>query len=139
MRIVGIDYGTARIGLAVSDERRIIASPLATVQAAKTPQKSAELVAAALAKQPGISEIVIGLPLLLNGTESPMCAQVRIFAQALSQLLPFPITFSDERLTTAYTERTLKDLSMKRKARAGVIDAAAACTILENHLMKVKT
>jgi putative Holliday junction resolvase len=133
-KIIGIDFGTARIGVAISDERQFLARSLTTVATKKTLQDTATTLATELAKQPELETIVIGLPLLFSGKESPMCAQVRAFAKLLEALMPVPILFWDERLTTAQVERTLKEADMSRKKRAPLIDALSACAILQNYL-----
>jgi putative Holliday junction resolvase len=133
-RIVGIDFGKVRIGLAISDERGIIAQPLNTVRAGKDYAQTAQLVLQALARYSDIGTIVIGLPLLLNGTEGEMAQLVRAFAAALEKVFPHPIVFWDERLTSAGVERMLLDLDVSRKKRAELSDALAAVSILQNYL-----
>ena len=133
-RIAGIDFGRARIGLAVSDERRIIAQPLETIRVAKNPLETAQKIASALSRYSNVTEIVIGLPLLLNGQEGDMAKEVKAFAKVLEQVIPLPIHFWDERLTSAGVERMLTDLDVSRKKRAALSDALAAVSILQNYL-----
>jgi len=132
-RIAGIDFGTARIGLAVSDERKFLARALAPISAKPLPG-AAQKILDALKKEGEIEAIVMGLPLHFNGKESPMCTQVRAFAEELKQLSSLPIIFWDERLTTAEVERTLKEAALSRKKRAPLVDGLAACAILQNYL-----
>lgn len=133
-RIAGIDYGRVRVGLAISDENKIIAQPLETLHAAKDPAQTARLVAHALLKYPKIECLVIGLPLLLNGKEGDMAKEVKAFAQLLEQYLPAPIVFWDERLTSAGVDKMLLNLDVSRKKRAELSDALAAVSILQNYL-----
>lgn len=133
-RIVGIDFGTARIGLAISDERRIIATPLETVKAGKSDVETVKQIAVVLSKYKNIDAIVIGLPLLLNGKEGEMALRVKAFAKIVEQTLSLPIVFWDERLTSSGVERMLLDLDVSRKKRAQLSDALSAVSILQNYL-----
>jgi putative Holliday junction resolvase len=133
-RIVGIDFGTVRIGLAISDERRIIAQSLETIRAEKTPTQTAELIKHSLSRYANIDKIVIGLPLLLNGKEGDMALSVRAFVKVLEQVLPYPVLCWDERLTSSGVEKMLLDLDISRKKRAQLSDALSAVSILQNYL-----
>ncbi|MBS0604102.1 MAG: Holliday junction resolvase RuvX [Verrucomicrobia bacterium] len=133
-RIVGIDFGKVRLGLAISDERRIIAQPLDTIRAAKDAVQTAKLIATALSRYKEIDKVVIGLPLLLNGKEGEMALLVKAFAKVLEQTLPYPIVFWDERLTSSGVERMLLDFDVSRKKRAELSDALSAVSILQNYL-----
>jgi putative Holliday junction resolvase len=133
-KVVGIDYGQVRIGVAISDERRFLSRPLATVTAEKTIEKTAHTIARNLQSEGKIDRIVIGLPLHLSGKESPMCASVRELGKHLENILSIPIIFWDERLSTAQVERTLKEAELSRKKRVPLVDAMAACAILQNYL-----
>lgn len=133
-RIVGIDFGKARIGLAISDENQRIAFPLTTIRTAKDPMQTAKLIAHTLASYPQIAAIVIGLPLLLSGKEGEMAFAVKNFARILETVLPFPIIFWDERLTSSGVERTLQDMNVSRKKRAILSDTLSAVSILQNYL-----
>ncbi len=137
-RIVGIDFGTARIGLAISDERRIIAQPLETVKAARDPKHTIKEIQRVLNPFKNIDEIVIGLPLLLSGKEGEMATLVRSFATILEQTLPYPIIFWDERLTSSGVEKMLLDADISRKKRAELSDALSAVSILQNYLDSLK-
>ncbi len=133
-RIAGIDYGRARVGLALSDERAIIATPLPFVPAGKNLQETAKLIAAELAKRGPVSTIVIGLPLHLSGKESPMSEEVRKLAELLGALCQVPITLWDERLSTAQVEKTMKEANVSRKKRTPIIDSLTAALILQSFL-----
>ncbi len=123
-----------RIGLAISDERRIIAQPLETILAAKDHGQTAKLIAQSLARYNNIDTVVIGLPLLLNGKEGEMALLVKAFAKVIEQALPYPVLLWDERLTSSGVERMLLDGGVSRKKRAELSDALSAVFILQNYL-----
>ena len=129
-RLLGLDYGRVRIGVALSDETRFLASPLCCLENKKDfPDKlKREL------KNSRIDAIVVGLPLLMNGKESPMTAEVRTFSEYLGKVMELPIILWDERLTSAQAERSLQDLGMNRKKRAEASDTMAASLILQSYL-----
>lgn len=134
-RTLGIDYGQVRIGLALSDARGSLALPFKTVEAGKNHKTAVSNVKSAI--DPYFKEIeciVIGLPLHLSGKESPMSLQARAFAKLLEETLQKPVVFVDERLTSAFVEKSLKEMQLTRKQRTGKIDASAATIILQNYL-----
>jgi putative holliday junction resolvase len=138
-RIVGIDYGLARLGLSISDEQKIIAFPLSTFQAEKKAEDTAiklinELLELAGKNHYSIEEIVIGLPLMMSGKMGFLADEVRHFVELLRQLTQIPIVTWDERLTTVQAERSTRESSMTRKKRSKVIDKVAAVIILQNYL-----
>lgn len=133
-RIVGIDFGKVRIGLAISDEMRIIAQPLETIKTAKDPKQTAKTIAQVLSRYKNIDAIVIGNPLLLSGKEGEMSQLVRSFAKILEQELSYPLIFWDERLTSSGVEKMLLDSKVSRKKRAELSDALSAVSILQNYL-----
>ncbi len=133
-RLAGIDYGNARIGLALSDERRIIAAPLVCVAAGKNSAENAQRILAALAPYQPLGALILGLPLLLNGKPGTMAETVKQLADLLRELQPAPLILWDERLTSAQVERTLKEANVNRKKRSKLIDALAAAAILQNYL-----
>jgi putative Holliday junction resolvase len=133
-RIAGIDYGKARIGIALSDPGRIIASPLKAIETKPILKETATLILQELATHEPIEKIVLGLPLMMNGTESPGSKEVRELAKILEEMTEKTIVLWDERLTTAQVERTLKEAEMSRKKRARYIDAMAAGAILQSFL-----
>ncbi|MES2344984.1 MAG: Holliday junction resolvase RuvX [Chlamydiota bacterium] len=133
-RIAGIDFGQKRIGIAVSDERQIFAQPLFCILAEKTVDATIKLIHVKLDIYQPLEKIVIGLPLHLNGKESPLSIEVRAFAQKLEEIFQIPIILWDERLTSCQVERTLKEAEFSRKKRSTLIDAMAAAAILQNFL-----
>ncbi len=133
-RIAALDYGKARIGLAVSDERAIIAQPQPCLKAGKTVEETAAMIAKELTKHTPLGTIVIGLPLHMSGHESPMSQEVRKLAELLETLCKVPVALWDERLTTAQVERNLRDSGVRRKKRAELVDSLSATLILQNFL-----
>lgn len=133
-RIASIDFGTVRIGMAITDERQIIASPMPTLRTEKKLNDTAVLVANALKSYPSLEKVIIGLPLLLSGKESPMSTQARAFGALLQTHLSVPVLFWDERLTSAGVEKMLKDADVSRKKRAALSDSLSAISILQNYL-----
>lgn len=130
-RIAALDYGRARIGMAISDPFKIIAQPAACIlnDASLFSSLTKEL-----KKWEPIETLVIGLPLQMNGKEGEMALEVRRFAEALKAHTAIPLVFWDERLTSAQAEKQLKEQELSRKQRAKKIDAAAALLILESFL-----
>jgi putative Holliday junction resolvase len=130
-RLLGIDYGRVRIGVAVSDETRMIARPLCCLEYKKD---FIEKLQKELKPLLPIDEVIIGLPLDMRGKDSAMTEEVRKFAAYLEQGLRIPIRLWDERLTSAQAERQLRDAGMKRKERAEFNDTLAAALILQSYL-----
>lgn len=138
-RIVGIDFGIARIGLSLSDESKIIASPLATIACEKKSESTAAKVMNELKKHQelhryDIEKIIIGLPLMMSGKMGFLADETKHFVELLSQLTTIPIIMWDERLTTVQAERSMREGNMSRKKRSKVVDVIAAVIILQNYL-----
>lgn len=133
MKTVGLDYGLARIGIAVSDEKNFIAFPLQTLKCLHTHEKTLEELLKILALIP-YKEIVIGLPLLMNGKESEMSLKVREFAKMLEEKTQKKVTLWDERLTSKEVEKRMIEGDLKRKKRTLFVDQLAAAVILQNFL-----
>lgn len=132
MRAMGIDVGSRRIGVAVSDELGLLSAAWRTVAVARG-QEFDDL--AAMVREREIEIVVIGLPTSLDGTEGPQARTVRTFARRLATYLgDVPHTFADERFTTAEAERTLISRRMSREERRAKIDAAAAAIMLQGWL-----
>ena len=130
--IAGLDLGTVTIGVAVSDLRRRVATPLETVRRKKFTLDAARLLEIAGAR--GLQGFVLGLPINMSGTEGPRAQSTRAFARNLERLTPLPIAFWDERLSTVAAERALLEADTSRKRRAEVIDHVAAGFILQGML-----
>ena len=132
MRILGLDYGEKRLGLAISDEMGITAQGLPTLT-----RKGLEKDLAALEKvirQFGVDRMVIGYPLRLNGTEGIQCEKVNRFAGVLEKRFSIPILKWDETLTTSQAEEILTEVRVSRKKRKAVVDKLAAMIILQDYL-----
>lgn len=130
-RVLGIDFGMKRIGLARSDLSRQIASPLKTILAAKTLEGTVDLI---LKELDEVDTIVMGLPLLLSGKDSETTTTVRKFATLLEEASGLPLILWDERLTSKQVERLLMEDKMSRKKRAAHVDTMSATLILQNYL-----
>lgn len=135
-RIVSIDYGRARIGLAMTDPEGRIALPFRTILAEKTMEKTIDSIIKALERvQDEIVQFVVGNPLHLNGEEGLMAKEVSQFTSLLKQKTSLPVVLWDERLTSALAERTLKNENLlSRKKRKDKVDSIAALFILQNYL-----
>ena len=130
-RILGIDVGEARIGLALSDELGMLAHPLETVHVKEgNPLKRvAEVVA-----REKIETVVIGLPRNMNGTYGPAAEKAREFAAKLQKLSPCMVKYWDERLTTVAAQKQLHETGKNVKNSRAVIDQVAAVLILQGYL-----
>lgn len=138
-RLLGIDYGLKRLGLAISDERQLIAMPFQTLLAEPKLEQTAAKLIACLAQfqqdQPcDIEEIVMGLPLMMSGRKGFLADEVAHFRDILSQHTSVPIQMWDERLTTVQAERSLRESQMTRKKRSKLIDTTSAIIILQSYL-----
>lgn len=132
MRILAIDYGDARIGLALSDESETLASPLSTY-ASRSMRKDVDYIAA-LAKQKEAGRIVLGLPVNMDGSEGERAQKTRAFGAVLARVSGIEVVYKDERLTTVSAERTLIECNMRREKRKQVIDTVSAQIILQSYL-----
>lgn len=138
-RIVGVDYGMARIGIAVSDESKIIARPLVTMKAEKRLEATAAKFVQTLQQAEkderfAVAELVIGLPLHMNGKHGVIADEVTHFAELVKGLSGWTVTLWDERLTTVQAERSLMEGQLTRKRRSQLVDTVAAVIILQNYL-----
>jgi putative Holliday junction resolvase len=132
-RILGIDHGTARIGLAICDEMELVASPLKTLDAAAQPLK--EIAEIVQARQ--VEKIVVGLPLHMSGQHGEAAVRVEKFVEQLGKALrhEVPIEMVDERLSSVEAEASLSRAGITdRQARREVVDQLAAMVILQEYL-----
>ncbi len=132
MRILAIDYGAARIGLALSDESETLASPLSTY-ASVSMRKDIDHIAA-LAKEKNAGRIVLGLPVNMDGSEGERAQKTRSFGTVLARVSGLEVVYKDERLTTVSAERTLIECNVRREKRKQVIDTLSAQIILQSYL-----
>ncbi len=131
-RLMGLDVGSKTIGLALSDTLLTIATPLRTLRRGRFKADAAEVFREAEAQ--GAGGLVIGLPIALDGRESPRSQSVRQFAQNLLAVRDLPVAFWDERLSTAAVERTMIEADLTRRRRGEIIDRTAAAYILQGLL-----
>jgi putative pre-16S rRNA nuclease len=131
-RLIGVDLGDKTIGLALSDTRRTIASPLQTLKRGKFRPDAERLLQ--LAKLHDVRGLIFGLPLNMNGSEGPRAQATRAFVRNLAPLTELAIAFWDERLSTAAVTRTLLEADASRKRRAVLVDKMAAAYILQGAL-----
>lgn len=131
-RVLALDVGEKRIGIAISDASASLAAPLTTIQA--RPQSQALQKIIALAREHQAREIVVGLPLTLRGEIGPQATTINAFADELREAFDGQIHLFDERLTTAAADQMLRDLGMKPEKRKAQIDQVAASIILQDFL-----
>lgn len=132
MRVMGIDYGDARTGIAVSDLLCSIVGTT-TVIHSRDPEKTVSAICE-MVQQQGITEIVMGLPKNMDGTEGPRAELCRAFAQRVSQATELEVALWDERRTTVEAHNILSEHNYHGKKRKNTVDAVAASLILEGYL-----
>lgn len=131
-RLLGIDYGTVRIGLALSDPTGTLASPLPFL-----PNQSPQQVTQALSEliqTHQITALIIGLPRNMDGTYGPSAQKVRDFISQIQKDILLPITPIDERLTTAQASKQLAGIGLSQKELRKKVDSSSACLILQQYL-----
>ena len=132
MRVLAIDYGDARTGVAVSDALGMIVGQT-TVIHSRNPQKTAQELAR-LVKECGAERLVMGFPRNMDGSEGPRAALYRDFAALVEQECQMPVVLWDERRTTVEAHNILSDCNYHGKKRKNTVDAVAASLILEGYL-----
>lgn len=130
MKLMGIDYGDARIGVAMSDPLCITAQGWGTVKTSET--AGSEI--ATLAKESGVQRIVIGLPKNMDNTEGASAEKARAFGEELLKLSGIEVVFWDERLTTVAAHGFLSELDVRGKKRKAIVDTVSATLILEGYM-----
>jgi putative holliday junction resolvase len=131
-RVLAVDPGSRRVGLALSDELRRLASPLRTLDA-EPAETLAERVAA-VAREVGAVELVVGLPTNLDGTAGEAARSARALADGLKKSTRLPVSLQDERLSSVAAERHLVGSGVRRRQRRGLVDQLAAALVLETFL-----
>jgi putative Holliday junction resolvase len=129
--VLGLDLGQSRIGVAISDPDRRMAVPIGTVRTGAPEDVKA---IAALVKEHGVTEIVVGHPVLMSGVRGTAAHHAERFGEALQGFLGLPVHLQDERLTTVEAERGLAAAGVRGRARRAVIDQSAAALILQAYL-----
>lgn len=134
MRLLGIDYGTKRVGLALSDGLGLLAHPYATLTRT-TRERLFEALLAIIAKE-NVQAVVLGLPLGLNGQETETTRQVRNFAASLARRVDVPILFENEALSSKAAKEQLCQARLCGKKRLAALDQQAAVIILSDYLKR---
>ena len=132
MRILGLDFGTKRIGVAMSDELLLTAQGLDTIQR-KEPKSDLALIKG-IVNSNGVSEVVVGLPLNMNGTYSEKTREAVLFVGELEKAISVPVKTWDERLTSMQADRAMLEGDMSRAKRRKLSDKLAAQIILQSYL-----
>ncbi len=133
---LGVDFGDARTGLALSDPMGLLATGAGCIQCGNL-RKTAEQTAA-FAKEKGVARIIIGNPLNMNGTAGPRTERVKAYAAIVQELSGIPVELLDERLTTVSAHRFLSDSGVSGKKRKSSVDELSATLILQNFLDRQK-
>jgi putative Holliday junction resolvase len=128
--ILGLDFGRARIGAAISDELQLLAHPLETIPA----NKQAATRVAEIVRERKVDHVVVGLPKRMDGQLGAAASEVLQFAEKLRAILPCAVVTWDERLTTAAAHRALRDAGKKTRHTRGYVDQVAAQLILQSYL-----
>ncbi|CAN5204356.1 Holliday junction resolvase RuvX [soil metagenome] len=131
-RVLGVDFGQARIGVAISDELGMLAHPLETIPAARLEQAAKRI--ADLACEKDVEHVVLGLPRHMSGEVGAAAEHVHAFADKLRPLLKCDIILWDERLSTTAANRALREAGQKTRHTRGVVDQVAAQMILQGYL-----
>lgn len=134
MRVLGIDYGQVRVGLALTDPEGRMAFPRPALARTSRDALFAELLA--LAEAEGVGAIVVGLPLALDGTDSLTTRQARNFAESLARRVAVPVHLMDERLSSAEAEARLKEAGLCSRKMKSRLDSQAAVLILESWIAR---
>jgi putative holliday junction resolvase len=139
VRVLGIDYGARRIGLALSDATATLARPWQTVPSVGDPIQAAASIARVVRElqqsdEPDLERVVVGLPRRLNGEDTDQTPLVRTFVSRLSSLIALPVDTQDERLTSVEAESRLAERERDWRKRKQMLDAEAASILLQDYL-----
>lgn len=132
MRLIGLDVGEARIGVAASDQTGTLASARTVLQ--RRPEEAALRALRQIIEEEEAQAVIVGLPRSLSGELHSQAALVQAFAERLRSQISIPIYFWDERLSTVAAEREMRAAGTKRDRRRTMVDAVAAAIILQNYL-----
>jgi putative Holliday junction resolvase len=135
-RILAVDFGEVRTGLAISDVSRFLASGIGNVKCGGIDKTAAEV--ARIAKEKGAVAAVVGLPRNMDGSEGARADRCRDFARRLSAAAQIPVAMTDERLTTVAASRYLNETDTRGGKRKNIIDSLSAEIILQNTLDRLK-
>jgi len=134
MRILGLDIGDRRIGVALSDPQGILASPLTIIE--RSDEQAGIKAIVDIVTQKEVGRIIVGLPLSMDGSIGEQAKKVEVFIRELSDHTEVPIEFRDERLTTLSAKRLMRDVRKSQKMKD---DAVAAALILQSYLDEVSS
>jgi putative Holliday junction resolvase len=132
MRVLGIDHGTKRMGIAISDELGMIAQPMEFIPAepfAKFLERLKEII-----REKQVEQLIVGMPRNMDGSYGPAAAKVREFVTVLKESITMPIVFWDERLTSTQANRYLVQANVRREKRKEKVDQTAAAILLQSYL-----
>lgn len=132
MRVLAIDYGDARTGIAISDASGTIVGQTAVIRSYNKNKTAAEI--ARIAKESGAERLVMGFPRNMDGSEGPRAELYRSFAALVEEVCGMPVVLWDERRTTVEAHNILSDCNCRGKKRKQTVDAVAASLILEGYL-----
>lgn len=135
-RILALDVGERRIGVALSDLSRTLATPYITIHA--TPVHIFFKKLSQIIRQEDVCQIVVGLPISLNGQEGPQAQRIRAFIETLATQVTLPIATCDERYTSAEAERIMIEAGLRPEQRKARIDEVAASIILQDYLTMLR-
>ena len=128
-KVLAIDPGTRRVGIAVSDPGGTVALPLTVLETSKPIEEVIRLI-----QEHAAAEVVVGLPVSLDGGEGPAAAAAREFASDLSSRIDVPVRLVDERLTTAAAGKAFSEMEISERRRRKIVDKAAATILLQSYL-----
>lgn len=134
MRLMGIDFGDARVGIALSDPLGMMAQGYKTIKNDGTQQLFVEI--QSIIKEKEVTKIVVGLPKNMDNSEGFRADATKAFAKTLSTYTDIPIEYSDERLTTVSAHGMLSEMNVRGKKRKGAVDTLSAALILETYMRK---
>lgn len=134
MKVLSVDYGDVRTGIAISDVRGMLASPLCVIEQSYQPKLVDKIVQ--IVEENKIEKIVIGLPRNMDGSYGYRCDECRSLGDAIAQKIDIDIFYEDERLTTVMAHNVLSDNNVRGKKRKQTVDAVSAVMILQSFLDK---
>ncbi len=135
-RIMAVDYGERRIGIALSDPLKITAQPYDVIEVIS--EKKAANRIAEIVKEKEVEEVIIGLPLSSTGGDTKIGEKVKVFAELVKRRVNVPVKLVDERMTTRGAVRVLDEFGVKREKRKKIIDKLAATYLLEGYLESLR-
>ena len=137
MRLLGLDVGDVRIGVAVSDPTGTVVEPLTTIQAGSRAAAIENI--AKLVEQEGIGEVVVGTPVSLDGEVGPQARKIRAFTDLLAERISKPVRMWDESYSSAAADRIMRESGVGRRKKKGKRDSVAAAVILREYLQGTRS